>query len=365
MGIIKETIVQIDGKKNQYRLRLDDDDANIYYKKPPVFGGKEHYPLVTEAIITVESLTTFPSLLYDLPALQSLFISRFSGPLPADIDRLEMLTKLSLYMGRPTPLPESIGRLQHLQELKLDRIGPADLPTSLGQLRKLQALIIENTPVLSLPDSLRDLSELTNLTLLGAGIYGSIPEFIFHLRSLKNIDLRDNNIEEIPSRILDLPELKKLQFSGNPIALSSGKASDGLKLVRSYFADHTEPLGSDPIGKFGLMLKQTNEQMKAHGGNKNTLQLSSLSPTQKGILEELLTRHLLLYHQIAYERIVDYYADHWPLFGIEIHVKSIELPEKMDPDTSWSLTLGRDTFDGPVVVFDLKGWEVEDVTLVG
>jgi hypothetical protein len=113
------------------------------------------------------------------------------------------------------------------------------------------------------------------------------------------------------------------------------------------------------------MLKQTNAQMKAHGGKENTLQLSSLSPTQQVMLKELLTRHLLRYHQMAYERIVDYYADNWPLFGVEIHVKTIELPEKMDGKTSWSLTLGEESFSGPVVVFDLNGWEVQNITLVG
>lgn len=107
--------------------------------------------------------------------------------------------------------------------------GLQSIPDSIGKLTKLKELRIDNgngcsmNPVL--PESIGDLRSLEKLTLFGAqdprhpgpqsGERHKFPEGMSQLKNLIYLDLGRNGLEEIPSFVKDLPNLRELRFQWN------------------------------------------------------------------------------------------------------------------------------------------------------
>jgi hypothetical protein len=119
---------------------------------------------------------------------------------------------------------------------------------------------------------------------------------------------------------------------------------------------------------FESKLEKINVQLKNHGGAKNMIDLSALTTDELVFVKELVLVRLADYIKTAKERLEDYFyaeIESGKMKSVPVHCKQIEIPKKFGPETQWELTLGDRTFFGPVVVFTMKGWEEDDVTLVG
>ena len=103
------------------------------------------------------------------------------------------------------------------------------LPDSIGTLSKLRELIIDNgngcamNPVL--PESIGNLHSLQKLVLYGAQVPSGpgpqphqrhpFPQSMSQLKNLTYLDLGRNGLDEIPSFVKDLPNLREFRFAWN------------------------------------------------------------------------------------------------------------------------------------------------------
>ena len=120
--------------------------------------------------------------------------------------------------------------------------------------------------------------------------------------------------------------------------------------------------------KFQSELAKINKQLGNHGGDKNMINMEALSAGEAQFVRELVNHHLADYIKTAKERLADYFyaeIESGKMKTIPVHCKEINIPKDFDNGTEWEMTLGDKTFFGPVIVFNLKGWEEADVTLVG
>jgi Leucine-rich repeat (LRR) protein len=223
---------------------------------------------VTSLDLRRKKLTKFPDELECLRNLELLDLS--SNPLreiPESIGSLKKLVTLRLgaELGRRPikNLPESMGALVRLRELDVSFLGLTTFPPQLARLRKLENLNLRSNKLRDLlgvgeltglvcldisynylkelPDELtklrrlrelrmscahdskfrriRDdlrklgkLAKLETLFLLNAGLKELPVEEICLLTHLKELNLRYNDIKEIPEEVKRLPQLRKIEY---------------------------------------------------------------------------------------------------------------------------------------------------------
>ncbi|PHU01778.1 hypothetical protein BC332_31565 [Capsicum chinense] len=124
--------------------------------------------------------------------------SNFSGQIPSEISRLSRLEFFRLSPSSRTDL-----RLA-AHDFKL-------LLQNLTQLRELHLTSVNISSTIPLNFS----SHLTTLKLGGTGLYGIIPESIFHLPNLETLYLNNSLNGTIPSWMFSLPSLRRLFLSNN------------------------------------------------------------------------------------------------------------------------------------------------------
>ncbi|XP_072280458.1 leucine-rich repeat-containing protein 18 [Pyxicephalus adspersus] len=115
-------------------------------------------------------------------------------------------------------VPDWIQRFQNLRLLDLHSNQIEKLPESIGQLQNLLHLNVSNNK-LTAKGIPMELSQLKNLCQLNLGLNAieALPTTIGALKELKEVGLFDNNLTTVPSSILELPKLKKLNTKRNPI----------------------------------------------------------------------------------------------------------------------------------------------------
>lgn len=195
-----------------------------------------------------------PKSLFDLPALQVLFLNsnqlsgsledisnplssplymielnsnQLTGKIPKSFYQLKHLEQLFLYSNAlsGTLALSSFGRLENLTMLDLSDnmlsviVDEGDNNTSLPYFPKIQSLYLGSCNLSKIPGALRYLDKLSDLDLSNNQIKGVIPSWIWdnwkdHLQSL---DLSHNmftNLERVPS-LFHVPELTFLDLSFN------------------------------------------------------------------------------------------------------------------------------------------------------
>ncbi len=192
------------------------------------FGGDECDLSYCTQLTSIE-LSEFHSSHVWLPAGQAVALQRLRlGNLPEPCGEHAMTTLLELYnvghathltylaLSRCYPANDFLPvRLPLLQELELKYLHAA-VPSLLLSFKKLSRLDLSYIYQPALPEWFSSLTQLTSLTLRGAQLE-SVPDSIFHLTYLKQLDLSEiYPALEIPRQIAELalwPQLTSIDFS--------------------------------------------------------------------------------------------------------------------------------------------------------
>lgn len=168
---------------------------------------------------------------------------------PGTLSRIRRLTRLNLY-GRPTQdIPSDVFQIATLRELRLGNVELAHVPEEIGQLVELRSLALTGGSFATLPDSFAALEQLETLDLgrcskldLGetfallaklprlrelvlAGshpmtqAFATIPPGIAALRQLRKLDLGGNQLTALPDDMFDLTDLEELDLCQNVLAI--------------------------------------------------------------------------------------------------------------------------------------------------
>lgn len=140
-----------------------------------------------------------------------------------------MLTHLS-------KLPEGFYSLKNLRHLDLTRAKISFFSEMLGNLTNLKIATFEGNYYLkNLPDSFKNLSNLLTLDL-SWNTFDSIPETVFGLKKLKNLNIKQNNINFIPDSFEKNSELSILDLGRNNL-VSIPNSIGHLRNLRCLFVD--------------------------------------------------------------------------------------------------------------------------------
>lgn len=154
--------------------------------------------------------------------------------LPDGLAACRRLRKLEIGRAPLKTLPEWIGTLPELEELaiSLEEIDAIPPLRGCGRLRSLSltfcekvtalpaglealaALELYRTPIACFPGELRQLRQLT----LQRFEWKQLPEELQRFEHLAVLDLCDSKLQEIPSWIAELSQLRVLRLEGNPLA---------------------------------------------------------------------------------------------------------------------------------------------------
>jgi len=135
--------------------------------------------------------------------------------LPPEIGQLKNLKLISLCGNKLSEIPSEIGQLNNLNSLWLSHNNLSSLPIEVGLLTKLDSLYVDDNNLASLPIEVGLLTKLDSLGVSDNNLT-IFPE-ISGLICLEFLDLGNNGITEIPSRIGELSAIKDLMLNGNKL----------------------------------------------------------------------------------------------------------------------------------------------------
>lgn len=176
--------------------------------------------------------------IFDLTNLNYLNIHETSlEAVPEEISKLENLQTLVLHSNKLKNVTATIALLEKLKILDLSRNSLKEIPEEFVKLSQLVTLNVSFNELEKLPP----FTNSTKLATLDAS-NNKFKEFpdICHLEltSLAEIKLSNNVIEEIPSGIGTLSNLKTLEVSHNKIKSIPAEVSDCTKLKEVNFKDN-------------------------------------------------------------------------------------------------------------------------------
>jgi len=150
--------------------------------------------------------------------------------LPDSIGRLTKLKELKMNNGNGCSmnpmLPESIGNLRSLERLDLyggqdpRNSGPQPgerhkFPRSMSQLKSLTYLDLGRNGLDEIPSFVKDLPQLRELRFEYNGELKEIPEFLSELPELKRLRLNSDGLEDLPDFLNKAPKLSQISLGEN------------------------------------------------------------------------------------------------------------------------------------------------------
>ncbi|KAH9725547.1 Disease resistance-like protein DSC1 [Citrus sinensis] len=204
-----------------------------------LWSGNQHYGKLKRKIIAACYTITKspnPSLIPHLNKLVSLKLSGCKSlkSLPAEMFHLEFLKELDLLgCSKLKRLPEMSSAV-NIEEVILNGTAIEELPSSIDCISGLSILDVQNCKKLkSLPSNLCKLTCLRALILNGCSKLQRLPDELGNLEALGYLHAEGTGIREVPSSIVRLNNVRKLDFKGTkglslPMTLSLSGALRGL-----------------------------------------------------------------------------------------------------------------------------------------
>ncbi|XVF16834.1 hypothetical protein REPUB_Repub10bG0066000 [Reevesia pubescens] len=213
---------------------------------------------------TCKKTATFPSLIFTLPYLQSVFFfncftrTKTSLSFPNRLSN-SSLQQLSLRSnpGLIGPIPPQMSSLKSLQILTLSQnhfTGP--IPVEIFSLTSLVRIDLSyNMLTGSIPSQVGNLKNLLGLDLSYNSLTGSIPETICQLAMLQKLDLSSNSlVGRIPDSIEKLKLLAFMALSNNRIGGDFPKGLSKLQSLQYFIMDDNPMFTTLPV-ELGMLVK--------------------------------------------------------------------------------------------------------------
>lgn len=164
------------------------------------------------------SLKTLPQELVCLQGLESLHLgsNKFQGVVPRVICELKNLKTLILGECGLNDLPDEFAKLQGLESLTLVNNGLYEFPKALCQLTSLKKLDLLRCGLETLPYEIVNLQGLEEL-VLGYNIFKEFPNALCGLINLKSLNLANCGLETLPDTLEVLQKLEKLYLPLNQL----------------------------------------------------------------------------------------------------------------------------------------------------
>ncbi|RVW60158.1 TMV resistance protein N [Vitis vinifera] len=226
-------------------LQLNLDYSGI--KELPCLIG--HLPrLQSLGLRKCKNLRSVPSSILQLESLKACFLEGCSNLeiFPEIMEDMEHSKGLSLLESAITELPSSIERQICAARLFLsDCENLETLPNNIG-MTCVSHLVVRNCPKLhKLPDSLRSM-QLKELDVSGCNLMaGAIPDDLWCLFSLEELNVSGNNIDCIPGGIISLSRLRSLKMNRCLMLTEIPELPSSLRRIEAYGCPLLETLSSD------------------------------------------------------------------------------------------------------------------------
>jgi Leucine-rich repeat (LRR) protein len=207
------------------------------------------------------SLKSNPSLTGKIPAEISVFKSlqvltlsqnNFSGNIPDSITSITSLTHLDFsYNSLTGTVPAQIGQLGNLVGLDLSYNSlSGSIPTTIGNLGQLQKLdLSSNELTATIPDAVRSLSYLSFLALNNNRLNGKLPNGFYQLHCLQYFIMDDNPMfVPLPSEIGNLTRLQELRLANSGYSGSIPVSFTWLTNLSTLSLENNKLTGQIPVG---------------------------------------------------------------------------------------------------------------------
>ncbi|CAH1414637.1 unnamed protein product [Lactuca virosa] len=208
------------------------------------------------------SLRSNPSLVGSIPSqlfshlssLQILTISqtRISGRIPPEISQLSSLVHLDLSYNQLTgAIPVELCKLRNLVGLDLSYnslTGP--VPNAIGQLGMLQKLdFSSNLLTGSVPNSVEKLTSLVFMALSNNGFHGKPPVGLANLKGLEYLIMENNPMStELPMEFGHLPKLQELRLADSGYSGEIPAIFSQLSNLTTLSLQNNRLTGNIPLG---------------------------------------------------------------------------------------------------------------------
>ncbi|KAI3457090.1 hypothetical protein Pfo_013753 [Paulownia fortunei] len=197
---------------------------------------------------------TIPPQLSSLKSLQILTLSqnRLTGQIPGEIFSLSSLVHLDLSYNMLTgAVPLEVGNLRNLVGLDLSYnklMGP--IPSAIGELGILQKLdLSSNSLTGSIPDTIQQLQSLVFLALSNNRLRGTFPRGLTGLHNLQYFLMDDNPMfASLPVEFGQLKKLQELRLSNSGYSGTIPSAYSQLMNLSSLSLQNNRLSGQIPAG---------------------------------------------------------------------------------------------------------------------
>ncbi|KAM3912606.1 leucine-rich repeat-containing protein 18 [Leptodactylus fuscus] len=153
--------------------------------------------------------------------------------LPKCLLKLSDIEELDLSRNFIRKIPDWIQRFQNLRWLDVHTNQIEKIPVSIGQLQNLLYLNVCNNKLTAngIPVELSQLKNLRQLNL-GLNRIDMLSTTLGNLKELKEVCVFDNQLTSVPSSILNLPKLKKINTKRNPIQDTEEKTEEEQETIQ-------------------------------------------------------------------------------------------------------------------------------------
>lgn len=175
------------------------------------------------------NISSLPNSMAELDSLESLILYKNNfDSIPDLVFSIRTLTELDFYYNNLTEIPASINRLASLELLFLSYNSITKIPEELRDLDNLLKLYIHHNELVGLPPWIVEFKKLEVLDV-GYNKLAVLPD-LSSLKSLKEVDVQENYLSELPWGILSLPNIERVFIRDNPYEITQDEA-EKLKII--------------------------------------------------------------------------------------------------------------------------------------